>query len=136
MMTEGFEFSVSTVFTGALIVLALVVGGRALWWLNGFIREMMAVSQRRLERGETYRRQLARYFPIFSFGLEDCASIDAEEQSAQPTHVAHIKTKPVFPEAWSVPQRPEREVSHRNGFRIGRRAHRRDPKPRVAAAGR
>lgn len=136
MMAESFNFSVSTVFLAALVILAVAVTGRAVWWLTGFTREMMAVSQRRLERGETYRRQLARYFPIFSFGLEDCASIDIDKAATPPSHVANIKPAPVFPEAWSVAQRPQREVSHQNGFRIGRRAHRRDPKPRVAAVGR
>ncbi len=136
MMAEGFSFSVSTVFLVALAILATALAGRALWWLNGFTRELLAVSRRRLERGETYRRQLARYFPIFRFGLEDCASPELNTGANAASHVANIKSEPVFPEAWSVPQRPQREVTHRNGFRIGRRAHRRDPKPRVAAMGR
>jgi|GEM_PF-4368013 len=132
-MTGTADYIVSNIFLYLTVILVIAVLGRAIWWLTGFSREFIALANQRRERGESYRRQLARFLPMFSFGLEDCATSDSDTPKTDP-HVLSIKT-PVFHEAWSVPQRPKTVVAHRNGFRIGRRAHRRDPKPRVAAMG-
>lgn len=142
-MTENLGIGVYTPFIILGTLLALAVLGRGIWWLSGFTRELIAVSKRRQQRGESLRRQLARYIPLFSFGLEDCAASqlyfnenNSQYSGDQTTAPGKDVRSPVFPEAWTVPQRPKVEVSHQNGFRIGRRAHRRDQKPRVAAMGR